>query len=98
MYKWIRPGPPIVPIAFLRKIARSIGFLPLLLYGVWGTTLTFPVPVHVVIGKPIELPQIADPSPAQIDMHLQQFIQSMSSIFEEYKHKTGHVQKQLEIF
>ena len=97
MFKWLRLGPPLIPKAAMLKIARRMGFLPLLLYGVWGSTLTFPVPVHVVIGQPIDLPRVDDPSQEQIEAYLQRFIQAMSRLFDKHKGNLGHGHLQLEV-
>ena len=97
MYKWVRLGPPIIPEAIVLKVARRIGFLPLLLYGVYGSTLSYPSKVHMVIGKPIVLPKLDDPNQEQLEHHLQQFIQALSQLFDTYKRTTGHADEQLQI-
>ena len=43
MYHWVKLGPPLLPQALTERIARTIKFLPLLMYGAWGT----PVPRKV---------------------------------------------------
>ena len=97
MFKWIKVGPPIVSQATMLKLARAVGFLPLLLYGVWASTLTFPVPIHMVIGRPIELPKIDNPSQEQLEQYLGQFIQALVRIFEDYKVQAGHASLQLQV-
>ena len=74
----------------MHQLARTLGFLPLLLYGWCGTTLTHPVPVHTVIGRPIEVPKAEDPSQADIDKYLNQFILAIERLFETYKHQAGY--------
>jgi 2-acylglycerol O-acyltransferase 2 len=39
MYSWVKLGPPFLPEWLTQRIARAIGFLPLLMYGVLGTAL-----------------------------------------------------------
>ena len=95
MFGWKKLGPPIVPDAVLAKMARAIGFMPLMMYGLWGTSLTFPVPVHMVIAKAIELPKVEDPTQEQIEMYLQRFIDSIRRIFDAYKERTGHASTEL---
>ena len=97
MYTWAKLGPPIIPDALCTRIARAIGFLPVCIYGVWGSLLTHKVPVHMVIGKPIELPKVDDPSQEQLDMYLQQFIDAMIKLFEEHKTRTGHADLKLDV-
>ena len=38
-YSWVKLGPPFVPQWVAESIARFIGFLPLFMYGRWGTPL-----------------------------------------------------------
>ena len=42
-YSWVKLGPPFLPQWLAQRIARAIGFLPLLMYGVWGSPLPHPV-------------------------------------------------------
>lgn len=52
-YGWMKLGPPAVPQELAERLARAIGFLPLFMYGVWGTPLPRKVPptlIHLVIG------------------------------------------------
>lgn len=43
-YSWVKLGPPFFPQGLTQQIARSIGFLPLLMSGVWGTPVPHKVP------------------------------------------------------
>lgn len=97
MYKWVRFGPPFLSSATMHKISRTIGFLPMWVYGKWGTLLTFEVPVHMVIGKAIEVPKVENPSQEQIDVYLQRFINALDRLFHEYKDRAGHGKTRLEI-
>lgn len=38
-YGWLKLGPPAVPQDLTERLARAIGFLPLFMYGRWGTPL-----------------------------------------------------------
>lgn len=38
-YKFVRPGPPLVPQALVEKCVRAILFCPMLIYGYMGTPL-----------------------------------------------------------
>ena len=37
MYHWVKMGAPVIPQWLTERIARTIGFLPLFMYGAWGT-------------------------------------------------------------
>ena len=42
-YSWVKLGPPFLPQWLAQRTAKAIGFLPLLMYGVWGSPLPHPV-------------------------------------------------------
>jgi hypothetical protein len=46
--------------------------------------------MHIVVGKPIELPHRADPSPAEVRRYLEQYIDALVSLFERHKAAAGH--------
>ena len=48
-----------------------------------------------VIGKPIELPKLAQPSKEQIQEHLEVFIVRMKELFEKHKASAGYPDLQL---
>ena len=48
------------------------------------------VPVHVVIGSPVVLPQISNPSDKEVQHYLDLYITAMERLCERYKHETGH--------
>ena len=61
-----RPGPPFVPKAVMKGIARRIMFVPMWIWGRWGTPCPLPAPVHIVIGRPIVVPQMDDPTNEEV--------------------------------
>jgi 2-acylglycerol O-acyltransferase 2 len=77
---------------FLRRCSfvRRIGYVPLIAWGVLCTTMPHKVPMHIVVGKPIELPHRADPSPAEVRRYLEQYIDALVSLFERHKAAAGH--------
>ena len=40
------------------RLSRSVGFLPLLVSGAWGTLMPRKLPMHVVVGRPIPVPKV----------------------------------------
>lgn len=91
---WIRPGPPFFPTFLLRKLSRSIGVVPMAIYGKWFTTIPHQVPIHVVIGRPMEVPLVQEPSAELVQRYLDEFIDRLRTMFESYKEKLncGHQQ------
>lgn len=98
MYSWIKPEPPYVPERAVAALARCIGFLPLVMYGAWGTPMPRPVPLTVVMGAPLVVPHIKQPSPEQVQEQLQLFIQSMESMVARHKAAAGYPDLPVKIY
>lgn len=97
-FSWVKPGPPIVPASVVERVARTIGFLPLLIWGRWGTPLPHQIPMSMAVGAPIEVPSpIADPSPKEIEHYLQQYITSMEQLYLKFKDQAGYSEVPLRI-
>lgn len=90
LYSWWRPGPPFIPQSLVEAIRKRIGFMPLMMSGRFGTPIPHKVPMHVVFGKPIELPRIESPSDAEIRKYLDLYIAAMEGICENHKHTAGY--------
>mmetsp|Transcript_1876 Transcript_1876/g.5480 ORF Transcript_1876/g.5480 Transcript_1876/m.5480 type:complete len:388 (+) Transcript_1876:286-1449(+) len=98
MYSWVKPGPPWVPGRVVEALARWIGFLPLVIYGVWGTPMPRRVPVTLVMGAPIVVPHITDPSREQVQEQLQRFITAMEALVAKHKASAGYPDLPLRIY
>lgn len=48
------------------------------------------VKVTTVVGKPMELPKVAQPSKEQIQKYLDEFIAQMKELFERHKASAGY--------
>eukprot|EP00878_Enallax_costatus_P005253 GHUV01005520.1.p1 GENE.GHUV01005520.1~~GHUV01005520.1.p1 ORF type:complete len:330 (+),score=53.00 GHUV01005520.1:324-1313(+) len=97
VYHWFRPGPPFVSDAFVQAMSRRIGFVPLGLVGRLGTTAPINSPMTVVLGKPIEMPQMDQPSEELLQKYLDQYISSMQEIFEKHKAAAGYAHYKLNV-
>ncbi len=57
----------------------------------------YQTPIAMVIGEPIPVKQVANPTEAQVDELHQKFIEALQSLFDEYKSTVGWQHKKLEI-
>eukprot|EP00884_Botryococcus_braunii_P007200 jgi/Botrbrau1/16481/Bobra.0142s0075.1 len=89
-FSWVKPGPPVLPAPLVERIARTIGFLPLLIWGVWGTPLPHPVPMSMAIGAPIEVPKLDNPSPEDVALYLGQYVGHLERLYKEFKDVAGY--------
>ena len=69
----------------LAKLARTMGMSITWFWGVWGTFVPLPKKVLMVVGKPMELPQIDSPDQATIDKYHSQYIEEVKRLFDSYK-------------
>lgn len=84
---------------FFESVGRSIGFLPMIFFGLWGLPLGPPKPCDyvVIIGKPIPIPAIENPSEEEIRKYHVIYVQELTRIFELEKAKHGYSNLQLRI-
>lgn len=76
---------------WIHALGRKIGFIPMIFFGLWGIPLGPPkrTPVTVVIGAPIAVPKIKNPTLEQLSEYSAKVIESVKRIFEENKDKHG---------
>lgn len=67
-----------------------MGFLPMLIWGQWGTPMPRRIPLTVVVGKPIPVRKTPTPTREQVDMYLQEFIDSLQALFDKHKVAAGY--------
>ena len=76
---------------FVHKVARAIGFLPMIFFGVFGIPMGPARPCNYtnVIGNPIIVPKIADPTEEELRKYHTIFVKELTLLFEKYKHDYG---------
>ena len=78
---WIPKG------SFFTRIGRFVGVLPMIFFGVWNIPFSPGKPVDYtnLVGTPIVLPKIENPSDEDIRKYHALFIKEISSLYEDNK-------------
>eukprot|EP01087_Luapelamoeba_hula_P000439 TRINITY_DN10329_c0_g1_i1.p1 TRINITY_DN10329_c0_g1~~TRINITY_DN10329_c0_g1_i1.p1 ORF type:complete len:392 (-),score=47.70 TRINITY_DN10329_c0_g1_i1:67-1164(-) len=79
-------------------ISRRLRTSILLFVGRWYLPIPYQHPIRMVIGTPIEVVRVDNPSKEQIDKLHAQFVAALQELFDEFKGEFGWQDKQLEIF
>eukprot|EP00956_Cyclotella_meneghiniana_P013990 scaffold20678_cov69-Cyclotella_meneghiniana.AAC.4 len=108
-------GSPIVPVfgfnldgsygywfpkhPYIEKLARTIGFLPLIFWGRWFIPFGIPNPrrISVVIGPAIDVPKIDETDQEVIDKYHAIFLNELEELFERHKTEAGYGSRKLKI-
>ena len=83
----------------LAQVSRKIGFVPLFFTGRFGIPFFIPKPkkLHVVCGKPIEVPLEEEVSPESVDKYHSIFLQEFTALYDRHKHDAGYSKRKLVI-
>eukprot|EP00586_Coscinodiscus_wailesii_P011563 CAMPEP_0172508928 /NCGR_PEP_ID=MMETSP1066-20121228/216110_1 /TAXON_ID=671091 /ORGANISM="Coscinodiscus wailesii, Strain CCMP2513" /LENGTH=338 /DNA_ID=CAMNT_0013287161 /DNA_START=206 /DNA_END=1222 /DNA_ORIENTATION=- len=83
----------------VNKIARSLGFLPMVFWGRFGIPFGIPKPkkIHVVVGEVIKIPKVENVTNELVDKWHGVFLTEMEALFERHKKDAGYAHRKLKI-
>ncbi|KAM7159793.1 diacylglycerol O-acyltransferase 2-like isoform 2-T2 [Macrochelys suwanniensis] len=78
-----------------KRFQKLVGFAPCVFYGRGLTSihsrgfLPYPKPITTVIGEPVTVPRIKEPSHEMVDLYHAMYIRSLLKLFNDHKAKYG---------
>lgn len=78
-----------------QRFQKMMGFAPCVFYGRGLTSvrsrgfLPYARPITTVVGEPVTVPKIEDPSHETVDMYHEMYVRSLLKLFNENKTKYG---------
>nr|AID16200.1 diacylglycerol acyltransferase type 2 [Ettlia oleoabundans] len=88
----------LIPRAQWTSIVRRLGYVPMIVWGWMGSFMPKQVPMYIVVGKPIPVPTVEEPTQEQVEEYLQRFISEMERLFAEHKEAASHPHASLTIY
>ncbi|XP_058268396.1 diacylglycerol O-acyltransferase 2 [Hemibagrus wyckioides] len=78
-----------------RKLQKLLGFAPCIFHGCgffstesWGF-VPYGKPINTVVGEPITVPKMEDPTPDVVEMYHTMYVNSLTTLFNKYKTRFG---------
>ncbi|KAF7046388.1 hypothetical protein CFC21_055419 [Triticum aestivum] len=92
VYNWWRPGSNL-----LVKIAGLLKAPAIVFWGKFGTFIPFRLPMHVFVGRPIEVTKNNQPTMDEINEVHEKFVMALQELFNKHKYKVGCPNLQLQV-
>ncbi|RWR73833.1 DAGAT domain-containing protein [Cinnamomum micranthum f. kanehirae] len=94
VYRWLKPRRNGKVYS---EISKALKCTPILFWGLYGTPIPYRRPMHLVVGRPIEVKRTPQPTSEEITEVHGKFVAALQELFENHKARVGYADLQLRI-
>ncbi|KAL6969995.1 Diacylglycerol O-acyltransferase 2 [Sarracenia purpurea var. burkii] len=88
VHKWWKPS---------GKLFMQFSRVPIIFWGILGSPVPYRHPMHVVVGRPIEVKKNSNPTMEEVNELHGRFVEAFEDLFERHKARVGYEDLQLKI-